>query len=162
MKVVSLFSGSKGNSTLVQIQNTNLLIDCGKNYKQINLSLEQLDLSIDDIKYILITHRHTDHVSALKTIYSKNSDIKFITTLNIYNDIKKSLQYDLDSKRFMFIDRMKLKNIKYFPLNHDVNCVGYLLYENSGESLCFISANGVYIPYDMLKNELHGFTGYSI
>ncbi len=60
MRIVSLKSGSKGNSTLVMSDEFNLLIDTGGSAKDFEYKLmlsEGFDFT--DIDYILITHSHT-------------------------------------------------------------------------------------------------------
>ena len=60
MEVFSLFSGSRGNSTLVLTDNYNILIDVGVSMKKINQALliaNGIDLS--DIDMVLLTHAHS-------------------------------------------------------------------------------------------------------
>ncbi len=65
LKISPLFSGSKGNCTLIQSQNVNILLDVGFTYRGIVKALEERDLTPDDIDAIVITHEHTDHIGAL-------------------------------------------------------------------------------------------------
>ena len=65
LKVSPLFSGSKGNCTLIQSDNTNILLDAGYGYRYIVKALESRGLTPKDIDAIVITHEHTDHVAAL-------------------------------------------------------------------------------------------------
>lgn len=60
-----LFSGSRGNCSLVQTDNTNILLDAGYHYKQIVERLADFGLSVADIDAIVLTHEHSDHISAL-------------------------------------------------------------------------------------------------
>ncbi|EKF74011.1 metallo-beta-lactamase family protein [Alcanivorax hongdengensis A-11-3] len=62
MRLASLGSGSKGNATLVQADDTLALIDCGFTVKETEQRLGRLGLSGADISAILITHEHGDHV----------------------------------------------------------------------------------------------------
>ncbi len=64
----TLASGSSGNSALYVSGRRRILIDAGKNTKYINDGLRQLALSVADLTYILITHSHADHVSALPVL----------------------------------------------------------------------------------------------
>ena len=65
LKISPLFSGSKGNCTLIQSDNTNILLDAGFSYRPIVRALEQRGLTPADIDAIVITHEHGDHISAL-------------------------------------------------------------------------------------------------
>lgn len=66
LTISPLFSGSRGNCTLVQADGMNILLDAGYGYKSIVARLRQFNLTVDDIDAILITHEHTDHISALQ------------------------------------------------------------------------------------------------
>lgn len=68
MRFKNIASGSKGNATYVGSDHTHILIDTGISKKRIYEGLKTLDLSPKDISAILITHEHTDHVSALDII----------------------------------------------------------------------------------------------
>ncbi|MCH5159862.1 MAG: MBL fold metallo-hydrolase [Clostridiales bacterium] len=63
--VSPLFSGSKGNCTLIQCGNVNILLDAGFSYKAILRALSERGLTQKDIDAIIITHEHTDHIAAL-------------------------------------------------------------------------------------------------
>ena len=63
--VSPLFSGSKGNCTLIQSSNVNILLDAGFSYKAILRVLARKGITQKDITAIVITHEHTDHICAL-------------------------------------------------------------------------------------------------
>ena len=65
-KFCSLFSGSTGNSLLVQSSSTNILIDAGVSTKKIVNALESLDIDANNISGILVTHEHSDHIKGLR------------------------------------------------------------------------------------------------
>ena len=67
----SLYSGSSGNSLLVETENTKLLIDAGVSSKKIETALTNLSIDPASINGILITHEHTDHVQGLGTFAKK-------------------------------------------------------------------------------------------
>lgn len=69
----SLFSGSTGNSLLIQSDNTKVLVDAGESAKKIVSALSLLDVDISDIDAILVTHEHSDHVKSLGTLSKKYS-----------------------------------------------------------------------------------------
>lgn len=66
--ITSLYSGSKGNSVLIESENARILIDAGKSARALSTSLSELGLTVDDIDCIFITHEHRDHVSALEIL----------------------------------------------------------------------------------------------
>lgn len=66
LRFCSLYSGSTGNSFLVQSSNTNILIDAGVSTKKIVDALNNLDIDINNIAGILVTHEHSDHIKGLR------------------------------------------------------------------------------------------------
>ena len=72
IRIVTLYSGSSGNSTYVKIGDTAILIDAGKSARTLCSRLVEIGSDIKEIKAIFITHEHTDHISALETLSKKN------------------------------------------------------------------------------------------
>lgn len=70
----SLYSGSSGNSLFVQTDNTKILVDAGESAKKIETALNSIDVKINDIDAVIVTHEHSDHIKGLSTI-SKKFDI---------------------------------------------------------------------------------------
>ncbi len=70
MQIASLGSGSKGNATLVKLDSTMVLVDCGFSLRQFKLRLERLSLSPDSIDAILVTHEHSDHSGGVARLAS--------------------------------------------------------------------------------------------
>ena len=65
MRVSILASGSSGNITLLETQSTRLLVDCGLGKRETLARLAAIELSVDRIDGILITHEHADHCNGL-------------------------------------------------------------------------------------------------
>ena len=72
MKIISLYSGSKGNSTLISAGGATILIDAGKSALKLKQALCDAGYSPSDIDAIFITHEHSDHVSALEVLLKKH------------------------------------------------------------------------------------------
>lgn len=68
VKIYTLFSGSSGNSCYVKCGDTEFLIDAGKSRRAITKALENIGTSLENIRAILVTHEHSDHVAGLKMI----------------------------------------------------------------------------------------------
>lgn len=71
MRLASLGSGSKGNATLVESDNTCILIDCGFSLKDTSKRLGRLGRSVEDLDAILVTHEHSDHIKGVATLAKK-------------------------------------------------------------------------------------------
>lgn len=67
----SLASGSSGNCQYVQSDTTRLLVDAGMSGKYIKHSLETINVKIETINGILLTHEHADHISGLGVLMRK-------------------------------------------------------------------------------------------
>lgn len=65
LRVSILASGSSGNVTLLETGRTRLLVDCGLGKRETLARLAAINLSVDHIDGILITHEHTDHCNGL-------------------------------------------------------------------------------------------------
>lgn len=126
MLVSVLASGSKGNSTLITTDRVKILIDAGKNQKYLEKELNQINLSLKDIDYILITHTHADHTSSLKTIV-KSYKPKIILTELMYQD----LDYLKNYENIIFLtDNLELEDlvIDNIKTSHDTSdSRGYII-----------------------------------
>jgi phosphoribosyl 1,2-cyclic phosphodiesterase len=63
-----LASGSKGNALLLGTAQTKVLIDVGLNVKQLKERLAQLNISLEEIDAVVITHEHGDHIRGLEVL----------------------------------------------------------------------------------------------
>lgn len=66
-----LASGSKGNCIFVGTDETKILIDAGLSAKMIQVKLAEINVSIDEIDAILVTHEHGDHIQGLRVLAYK-------------------------------------------------------------------------------------------
>ncbi len=71
MKLCSIASGSSGNCIYVGSDTTHLLVDVGISGKRTEAGLKELDLSMQDIDGIFITHEHSDHIAGLGVLGRK-------------------------------------------------------------------------------------------
>jgi len=67
-----LASGSKGNAIFVGTQTTRVLIDAGLSVAALTRKLEEIDVQIETIQAVLITHEHTDHIAGLARLSEKH------------------------------------------------------------------------------------------
>lgn len=66
-----LASGSRGNCIYFGARKTKILIDAGLSERATKEKLEELNVDLADIKAILITHEHTDHIRGLHMLAIK-------------------------------------------------------------------------------------------
>lgn len=65
MRFASLGSGSKGNATLVQHDDTCILVDCGFSAQEAERRLARLGITPSQLTAILVTHEHSDHINGV-------------------------------------------------------------------------------------------------
>ena len=70
-KVVPLFSGSKGNSYFVGSGGEGVLIDAGRNCKQLEAAMALNGVGMEQVKAIFVTHEHIDHCAAVRVLAKK-------------------------------------------------------------------------------------------
>lgn len=78
-KFYSLFSGSRGNASVVRSGGQTLLIDAGMSCKQIRLAMFSRKIEENSVSGILITHTHIDHIRGLRVL-CKNLNAKVYAT----------------------------------------------------------------------------------
>lgn len=67
----SIGSGSKGNGTLVALEDTYVLVDCGFSLKETEVRLQRLQVRPEQLSAILVTHEHSDHISGVGALARK-------------------------------------------------------------------------------------------
>lgn len=65
MRFASLGSGSRGNSLVVEVGDSRVLVDCGFSIKGTLERLGRLRLVPEELTAIVVTHEHSDHVSGV-------------------------------------------------------------------------------------------------
>jgi phosphoribosyl 1,2-cyclic phosphodiesterase len=68
VRVAILGSGSKGNCLVVEAGGTVVLVDVGFGPREVRRRMQHLDLDLNDIDAIVITHAHGDHVKGARQL----------------------------------------------------------------------------------------------
>lgn len=131
MKFTNLFSSSKGNSLLVESENTKILIDAGLAGKHIINELKKVDVDIWDIDAILITHEHSDHVKGAGVL-SRKADIPIYiqkdacpAVLKKIGNVKDNNIYRIEEEKPLYINDLLIDS---FSIPHDaVAPVGFTI-----------------------------------
>lgn len=140
MKVCVLASGSKGNVTYIETNQHKILLDVGKNYKYIKEQLQSIDVEIKDIDYVLISHLHDDHISALETLVKRVKPTVCLTNL-MFAELENLKSYDriLIYEDDIYIDDVVVKSIKS---SHDATDARNFLIEEGSSSVVYITDTG--------------------
>lgn len=140
MRVVVLASGSEGNSTYIETKEIKLLIDMGRNAKYIKEKLESIGVQAKDINYILISHTHKDHTSALKTFVNKYHPTILLSQQMFY-ELEEIKEYE---SIMIYEDDIYLKDIKVKTIksSHDAPDARNFILENGGCSAVYVTDTG--------------------
>ncbi|MEO9211406.1 MAG: MBL fold metallo-hydrolase [Ginsengibacter sp.] len=83
--VASLNSGSNGNCYYVGNEQEAILIDAGISCKEIEKRLLQLNLEVQKIKAVFISHEHSDHIKGISVLSKKYQLPVYITQPTLQN-----------------------------------------------------------------------------
>ena len=172
LKFCSFASGSSGNSYLVKNETAALLIDAGISGKKILEGLESTQTSLDQVKGLLITHEHIDHVKSVSVLSKKIPNLSVYANEGTWGGIKKpvapSQQRIFNTGEDFYIEGFM---IRPFAIPHDAaDPVGFSIYYENRQITCadllLLEANhekeillvGRY-PYN-LKQRILGDTGH--
>lgn len=134
LNFTSLYSGSTGNSLLVQTENTNILVDAGVSAKKIIDALTSLDKDISNIDAIIVTHEHIDHVNSLGTLSSKyNIPVYANSKTWDYMPKQRDKICDKNQNTFKINECFEINDLKInaFYIPHDAaNPCGFNIYKD--------------------------------
>lgn len=152
MEIVSLSSGSSGNSTFISYKDKKILIDCGISLKMLKQRLKDIDEKVEDIDYLFLTHCHDDHIKCLLTLMG-STNIKAYSREQILRET-----YERFSKELIPLDKNRLYTIpddattisidddfklNIYEAHHDVRCV-YYKFICGNEVFAILTDNGHY------------------
>ncbi|MGE4484650.1 MAG: MBL fold metallo-hydrolase [Oscillospiraceae bacterium] len=156
MEICTLASGSTGNCTLVRNCASAVLIDAGISLRRITRSLCSLGLSMKDLDGIVITHEHSDHITALKMII-KYSGVPIFAPSGSAGGILRTVP-EAEERVGVFEAGTSFELgsflIRSFPTPHDVpESVGYRF--DDGQSVFALATDLGHIPREVFD----GVTG---
>ncbi len=134
MRVCLLASGSRGNSTLIEVDGCRLLIDAGLSGIETERRLSTVGLCGEDLDAILVTHEHHDHVGGVGPL-SRRYDLPVYIDRQTHAALPKlgkisDLQYFSSGDSFSF----QQLSISPFSTTHDaVNPVGFTIESVEGK-----------------------------
>ncbi len=145
-RVFTLSSGSDGNCTFVGDGECAVLVDVGISFSKIKKAFEEYNINWENIKAVLITHEHTDHIKGLLT-FCKKTDIPIFAS-------PKTAQYIImqhpelegricavDIGEEMSVDKM---SVVTFNVSHDSQeAVGYRITTADNRVVVYSTDTGV-------------------
>lgn len=158
IRIISLYSGSSGNATLIETPECSILIDAGKSARSLTNALKQAGSDPGSIKAVFITHEHTDHTSALEVFVKKNPIPIHITGAsanNMHMSPESRVRPLLSIHPPIFSERVGNLTVTSFPLSHDsASCVGYTIETDDGYKFGYATDTGYVTP--AMEKELAG------
>ena len=154
MKVCVLSSGSKGNSCLVETNETKILIDLGTTSTYVINELDKLGIKPEEIEAILITHTHVDHIHGLKSFIKKYKTKVYVTEklLGLLEEEIGCFDYELYQDKQAIIKDLVVSLIR---TSHDAGEQMGFIIKNNTKSMVYITDTG-YINnryYEQLSNK---------
>ncbi len=148
IRFCSLSSGSKGNTSFIEINGDKYLIDIGNTCSYVEKNLRDIGISPKEIKGIFISHSHKDHIEGLRVFIKKNNPIIYLSA-ECLKDINKEFKIDnyslLEETEFLNF------NLTLIPTSHDAKgSYGFLFDDNDNNSIVYITDTG-YISEKNLK-----------
>lgn len=162
MKFCSIASGSSGNCIYIGNSNTHLLIDTGISKKKIEIGLETLGLTGDDITAILITHEHVDHIQGLGVfcrkyqvpIYATKGTVQGILDYKGLGKLPEGLLHEISVGEPFEIQDMQ---VYPFAISHDANEPSAYRIESDDKKIAIATDLGEYD--DTIVANLKGLDG---
>ncbi len=134
-KVCSLFSGSSGNSTYIGASDTHILIDAGQPGRDIIHSLDSIGIDASQVKGILVTHEHTDHIKSAGVL-SRKFNIPIYANQKTWEAMETKIGKISPENIRVFYNNMDFYidgiNIEPFEIPHDAaDPVGFCFYHQN-------------------------------
>lgn len=152
IKFQSFASGSSGNCYYLGTEKEGILVDAGIGVRTIKKNLREIGLELEQIRGVLVTHDHADHIKSIPPLGNKYF-IPVYTTELIYEGINrnKCIHEALSAANVRYISKEKPFTlagfrITAFPIPHDATeSVGYFVESPMG-NFCFLTDIGTITP----------------
>ena len=156
MRLVSLSSGSSGNAIYVGTDNTHILIDVGISAKKIEEGLSSIDIGLEDLTAIVITHEHIDHIRSLGIMLRKRQIPIYATkgTLDAIDDMNNlGKMPDIDRHIVISENDIDIGDISLHPFKVDHDAKEPVAYRmtSDGKSIAVATDMGHYTD-DTIRN----------
>lgn len=129
IKFIPIGSGSSGNCIFVGTDNTKVLIDVGLSGKKVEQALQSININIQEIDAILVTHEHSDHIEGVGII-SRRYDLPIYATTGTWDSMNNKLgQIPKRNKKLIYpSEKFILNDLAIYP---------FLVPHDAKEPVCY-------------------------
>ena len=125
--ITVLGSGSKGNASVIHGPEGLILLDAGFTAKELENRMCACGLHASDIKAIIVTHEHSDHMKGCRVFSNKYGIKTYMTSLTCSGGLRANL---LPERKTLFSTGCAFElcgmRIEAFTVPHDVDTVGFV------------------------------------
>lgn len=151
LQFCSFASGSSGNCYLIKSESSAVIIDAGISGKKIFQSLADTGTALEDVKALLITHEHIDHVKSIPILSKKIPGIGVYANERTWENIQRPVAAEkrrtFTTGEDFYIDDLL---IRPFAIPHDAaEPVGFSIYH--GDSQISIVTDVGYITDEIFE-----------
>lgn len=156
MKFAALGSGSSGNSTVISAGNTCILLDNGFTIKETVRRLDSIGLLPEDIKAIVVTHEHGDHLGGVGPFSRRYKTPVYMThgTFGSGRDKKIDNLHLFHAHESFSIGDLELEP---FPTPHDAAESCQFIFSYAGKRFATLTDLGS--TTTLMENRLSGLDG---
>ena len=159
MEIFVLASGSKGNITYLKVGNVKLFIDAGISYQKIKQKMNDYHENIFDVKALLITHEHSDHIMGLKMLLKYGAIEHVYLTKGTLNSLPVDVVSMFHQTHIIEADHpFELGELKVTPfmLSHDAEePVGFVICDDEHKMVVLTDTGYVDESYHPLLKDAH-------
>ncbi len=115
-----LASGSKGNSIYLGTEETKILIDAGISTRMLLKRLAEINVAIEEIDAIIVTHDHSDHIKGIPLL-SKRYNIPVLANSDTAKGIFATTDEQIQFKIFSTGETFEFGDLEIHPfsIQHD-------------------------------------------
>jgi phosphoribosyl 1,2-cyclic phosphodiesterase len=141
LRFASLGSGSRGNSLLIELNETLLMVDCGLSLKAVEERLRVLGRTPLDVTALLVTHEHADHIQGVARFARRYNTPVWMTpgTGSTAATTGISRRHTLNCHRELEIGEI---TVQPFPVPHDAREPCQFAFAGAGRRLGVLSDTG--------------------
>ncbi len=151
-----LASGSRGNCTLVETTDRCILVDIGLGPRVLAGQLSRLGRTVEQITDVLLTHRHSDHISGLEHFCRRNEQARLHATPGTWRGLPEEARARCTKIHPRGFFTLGATEVFAFPLSHDAaQTVGFRI-TNADATLGMVTDLGLFD--ESITDALSGIT----